>query len=210
MFSIMEYVTGTVQRHWAAHRTDAVKPDAPLFLGRSMMLIDEAWHLIRRDQTGEYANDLARRARHLGLALIVMSQQLSDFNTEYGDPTPPPDAMAVRVRQLLAAGDTRILLGGAGPHGIAVLRFRSAIWSTGLECYLAELYVAPAERGRGLGRALMEAAIALARDAGADTMDLGTNETDTAARALYESLGFTQLEDGPVRTVRYYVAPAAT
>ena len=94
------------------------------------------------------------------------------------------------------AGDTRILLGGAGPDGIAVLRFRPAIWSTGLECYLAELYVAPAERGRGLGRALMEAAIALARDAGADTMDLGTNETDTAARALYESLGFTQLEDG--------------
>ena len=84
MFSIMEYVTGTVQRHWAAHRADAVKPGAPLFLGRSMMLIDEAWHLIRRDETGEYANDLARRARHLGLALIVMSQQLSDFNTEYG------------------------------------------------------------------------------------------------------------------------------
>ena len=84
MFAIMEYVTGTVQRHWAAHRADAVKPGAPLFLGRSMMLIDEAWHLIRRDETGEYANDLARRARHLGLALIVMSQQLSDFNTDYG------------------------------------------------------------------------------------------------------------------------------
>jgi hypothetical protein len=84
MFSIMEYVTGTVQRHWATHRADAVKPGAPLFLGRSMMLIDEAWHLIRRDETGEYANDLARRARHLGLALIVMSQQLSDFNTDYG------------------------------------------------------------------------------------------------------------------------------
>jgi hypothetical protein len=84
MFSIMEYVTATVQRHWATHRADAVKPGAPLFLGRSMMLIDEAWHLIRRDETGEYANDLARRARHLGLALIVMSQQLSDFNTDYG------------------------------------------------------------------------------------------------------------------------------
>jgi type IV secretory pathway VirB4 component len=84
MFSIMEYVTGTVQRHWAQHRADAAKPGAPLFLGRSLMLIDEAWHLIRRDETGEYANDLARRARHLGLALIVMSQQLSDFNTDYG------------------------------------------------------------------------------------------------------------------------------
>jgi adenylylsulfate kinase-like enzyme len=84
MFQVMEYVTGTVQRHWAKHRTDAVKPGAPLFLGRSLMLIDEAWHVIRRDETGEYANDLARRARHLGLALIVMSQQLSDFNTDYG------------------------------------------------------------------------------------------------------------------------------
>jgi hypothetical protein len=84
MFQLMEYVTGTVQRHWATHRAEAVKPGAPMFLGRSLMLIDEAWHLIRRDETGEYANDLARRARHLGLALIVMSQQLSDFNTDYG------------------------------------------------------------------------------------------------------------------------------
>src|SRR5262249_1944905 len=92
MFQLMEYVTGTVQRHWAKHRTDAVKPGAPLFLGRSLMLIDEAWHLIRRDETGEYANDLARRARHLGLALIVMSQQLSDFNTDYGKALVPNSA----------------------------------------------------------------------------------------------------------------------
>jgi hypothetical protein len=84
MFQLMEYVTGTVQRHWANHRAEAVGPGAPLFLGRSLMLIDEAWHLIRRDETGEYANDLARRARHLGLALIVMSQQLSDFDTDHG------------------------------------------------------------------------------------------------------------------------------
>ena len=48
------------------------------------MLIDEAWHLISRAETGEYANNLARRARHLGLVLIVMSQQLSDFDTDYG------------------------------------------------------------------------------------------------------------------------------
>src|SRR5438128_9639767 len=80
----MEYVTGTVQRHWATHRSAAVTPGAPMFLGRSLMLIDEAWHLIRRDETGEYANNLARRARHLGLVLIVMSQQLSDFDTDYG------------------------------------------------------------------------------------------------------------------------------
>ena len=41
-------------------------PGAPLFAGRSIMLIDEAWHLISRPETGAYANNLARRARHLG------------------------------------------------------------------------------------------------------------------------------------------------
>lgn len=127
---------------------------------------------------------------------VAAGRLLCDFNREYDEPTPPPERLAVRVRELLAHGDTQILLGGEGPDGIAVLRFRPAIFTAGLECYLAELYVAPDRRGQGLGRALMDAAIALAREAGADTMDLGTHQTDTAARGLYESLGFTQLEDG--------------
>lgn len=72
-----------------------------------------------------------------------------------------------------------------------------SVWTEGLECYLAELYVASDRRGQGLGRALMEAAIALARSRGADYMDLGTSEDDVAARHLYESLGFTNRERNP-------------
>jgi hypothetical protein len=83
MFSILEYVTGTVARHWHTHCTGHSRAGS-LFAGRSIMLIDEAWHLINRPETGAYANTLARRARHLGLNLIVMSQQLSDFDTEHG------------------------------------------------------------------------------------------------------------------------------
>ena len=41
-------------------------------------------HSSTRRETGEYANDLARRARHIGLFLIVISQQMSDFDGEYG------------------------------------------------------------------------------------------------------------------------------
>ena len=59
------------------------------------------------------------------------------------------------------------------PEGLAVLRFRRALWSEGLECYLAELYVVPDQRGRGLGRQLMLAAMEHARARGADTMDIG-------------------------------------
>ena len=90
----------------------------------------------------------------------VAGRLLYDFNREFDEPTPAPSALAERIRQLLEGGDTLVLLAGDGPDGLAVLRFRAAIWSPGLECYLAELYVAPASRGQGLGRALMEAAIA--------------------------------------------------
>ena len=134
----------------------------------------------------------------------AVGRLLHDFNTEYGDPTPGPDKLAERVRRLLAGGDTAVLLAGAGPDGLAVLRFRPALWSDALECYLAELYVVPAMRGCGLGRALMNAAMDLARDVGADYMDLGTAETDVAARALYESLGFSNREGKPNGPVNYY------
>jgi hypothetical protein len=35
-------------------------------------------------------------------------------------------------------------------------------------------------------------------------MDLGTGETDTAARALYESCGFTNREGGPDNPIMLY------
>jgi GNAT superfamily N-acetyltransferase len=134
----------------------------------------------------------------------MVGQLLHDFNTEFGDPTPGPVRLAERIRQLLAEGHTTVLLGGAGPDGLAVLRFRPGIWSEALECYLAELYVVPDQRGHGLGRALMQAAIANARKRGADHMDLGTGEQDVAARALYESLGFSNREGKPAGPIQYF------
>jgi ribosomal protein S18 acetylase RimI-like enzyme len=128
---------------------------------------------------------------------------LYDFNTEFEEPTPPPEGLAERFRELLA-GDTIVLLAGSGPDGIVVLRFRPAIWTTELECYLAELYVVPERRGHGLGRALLNAAIDAARAEGATYMDLGTSEDDVAARNLYESLGFSNREGKPDGPVNFY------
>jgi ribosomal protein S18 acetylase RimI-like enzyme len=134
----------------------------------------------------------------------AVGQLLHDFNSEFGEPTPGPDRLAERIRRLLVVGDTTILLGGTGPDGVAVLRFRAAIWSDAPECYLAELYVVPQSRGRGLGRSLMEAAIEAARARGADHMDLGTSEDDVAARSLYESLGFINREGGRDGPITYF------
>jgi ribosomal protein S18 acetylase RimI-like enzyme len=133
----------------------------------------------------------------------IIGRLLHDFNAEFDQPTPGPRALAERMKVLLGTGDTVVLLAEEN-SGIAVLRFREAIWDEALECYLAELYVVPDQRGRGLGRALMESAITTARAEGATYMDLGTSEDDVAARALYESFGFINREGGPDGPVSYF------
>jgi len=147
--------------------------------------------------------DLAIRRGELADAEAI-GELLHEFNSEFDDVTPGPRKLAERVRRLLTEGQTMVLVGGTGPDGLAVLRFRPAIWTDALECYLAELYVVPDRRGQGLGRALMKAAIELARCQGADHMDLGTGEDDVFARALYESLGFSNREGKPDGPINYF------
>ena len=125
-----------------------------------------------------------------GSELEAAGRLLHDFNHEFGEPAPEAAWLARRLSELVAAGDTEVLLAATPPHGVAVLRFRPALFTPGLECYLAELYVEPDHRGHGSGRALMEAALTRARARGADYIELNTDEGDDAAIALYESLGF--------------------
>ena len=81
---------------------------------------------------------------------------LHRFNTEYGEPTPPPERLGERIEELIATGETEVLLAGDGPDGILVVRFHPSIWSEGAEAYIAELYVVAERRRRGLGSALMD------------------------------------------------------
>jgi ribosomal protein S18 acetylase RimI-like enzyme len=147
-------------------------------------------------------NHLIRRAELVDAEDV--GRLLHDFNSEYDDYTPGPEAMGKRIGELLASGDVLVLLGGPGPDGLALLRLRPSLWSETLDCYLEELYVVPDRRGRGLGQALMEAAMETARAEGARYMDLGTAETDTAARALYEKLGFSNREGKPDGPINYF------
>lgn len=126
----------------------------------------------------------------------VFGRLLHRFNAEFGEQTPDAEAIAARAAPLIASDEITVLFAGAGPEGFVELRFWPWVYGDGGNAYIEELYVVPERRGRGLGRALLEAAIELARDRGAEHIDLTTGEGDTAARSLYESAGFENREGG--------------
>ena len=62
----------------ARARTHAGLPADAIF-GKSFLVLEEVWALIARAVTGRWVNDMASRSRHLGLALVAVTQQLDDF-----------------------------------------------------------------------------------------------------------------------------------
>lgn len=69
--------------------------------------------------------------------------------------------------------------------GLAHYLFHTSTWAPRV-CYLQDLYTAPAARGQGVARALIEAVAAQAREQQCARYYWLTRESNTEARALYE------------------------
>jgi [ribosomal protein S18]-alanine N-acetyltransferase len=77
-------------------------------------------------------------------------------------------------------------------------------WSVGDQAELGNLAVAEEARGRGVGRALLEAGMAAMRARGAAEVFLEVRASNLGAQRLYRSHGFEEVG----RRARYYTHPA--
>lgn len=120
---------------------------------------------------------------------------LAEFRDWMGRERPTDSALAVSVERLMGDLGAEYLLAApfadAEPAAVCQLRYRYGVWHSAEDCWLEDLFVRRAARGRRLGSALVEAAVERAGARGCRRVELDTDSDNSAALAFYGRLGFS-------------------
>jgi GNAT superfamily N-acetyltransferase len=129
----------------------------------------------------------------------IVAQLLVEFRNHLGVDWPSDNAFLAGVERLIEDRGAEYLLGApnedAPPSGVCQMRFRYGIWWAAEDCLIEDLFVRADARNSGLGRALVEAAAARARERGCRRVELDVNDANASAVHLYESIGFSAQDD---------------
>ncbi len=102
----------------------------------------------------------------------------------------------VFLRERLTRDESVVLLARVDGRGVGFCQLYPIFSSVALtqRWLLNDLYVHESARRRGVARALLDAAVAHARESGADKLELKTERLNAGAKALYEREGW-ELDD---------------
>jgi len=115
------------------------------------------------------------------------------FETRYEEARLRPEDWWVDWAARSAAGDAQAMFlawDGDAPVGIA------GTYAEDGDRWLISMWTDPATRGRGVGRALVDAVVEFARAAGSAELLLEVTHGNERAHALYRSCGFEDGEEG--------------
>lgn len=126
--------------------------------------------------------------------LPLWKAYLTFYKTELTDAV----TQSTWTRFLDSAEPTHAALAWQDGKAVGMVHFiyHRSNWSIHWSCYLQDLFVAPDQRGTGVGRKLIEYVYATAKKDGADKVHWLTHQTNATAIALYERIaerpGFIQ------------------
>lgn len=128
--------------------------------------------------------------------LVGVAGVFDQYRCHYGQPVIAGQALAW-LTQHTSSGMLTVFTAhiGAELAGIATTVALPASLRLGCAWQLRDLYVVPAARRRGAGRALVSAVRAAASAAGAIRLSVHTEPGNTPALRLYHASGFTPVED---------------
>ena len=96
------------------------------------------------------------------------------------------------LRRLVSAETNTILIARNADAIVGTLTLVIFSIPTGLRAWIEDVVVDESARGQGVGAALTEEALRIARAAGVRTVDLTSRPERAAANRLYQRLGFAQ------------------
>lgn len=101
-----------------------------------------------------------------------------------------PEVTQSTWRMLLAGEKAAGLVADANGVllGLAHYVMHASTWSVSGHCYLEDLFVAPASRVKGVGRALIGAVYKISDEAGCARVYWNTKADNVTARALYDKM----------------------
>ena len=111
--------------------------------------------------------------------------------------SPPPTR--AQLAEIVENGSTVLLLARVGGEILGSLTLAFYRIPTGLKAWIEDVVVDDAARGRGVGAALNQAALAEARRRGAKDVSLTSRPSREAANRLYLRLGFVARETNMYR-----------
>ncbi|HEV8599755.1 MAG TPA: GNAT family N-acetyltransferase [Gemmatimonadales bacterium] len=135
-----------------------------------------------------------RRATLFDLpALVPLFDAYRQF---YRQPADPARAETF-LRERLTLGESVIFVAAEADALAGFVQLYPSFWSVAAcrSWILNDLYIAPAYRGRGAARALLERARAYAESTGAGGMSLATQRSNLTAQRLYEALHWQSDEE---------------
>jgi ribosomal protein S18 acetylase RimI-like enzyme len=139
--------------------------------------------------------DTVRRAKLDDLDRLV--PLFDGYRQFYGQPTDLTVAQNF-LHERLARGESVVLIAedrnGAAIGFVQLFPTFSSILAAPIYV-LSDLFVVPAARRRGVATRLLQAAVEVARAAGAVRLELSTAITNLPAQRLYESLGWKRDEE---------------
>lgn len=134
----------------------------------------------------------------LGLVNIIEATEVTDELVEaferlipqLSSSNPPPSRE--HLAQIVSSEASILLLAEEDGKILGSLTLVVFAIPTAIRAWIEDVVVDDAARGRGVGKALNNEALSLARRAGATTVDLTSRPSREAANRLYQRLGFEQ------------------
>ena len=125
-------------------------------------------------------------------ALVPLFDEYRQF---YRQPSDPGRAERF-LRERLVGSESVIFLAEQDGEARGFVQLYPSFWSVAAcrSWILNDLFVSPAARGSGIGRALLDRARQHARETGAGGLSLATERTNTRAQRVYEANGWVRDE----------------